>query len=300
MPSEDVPFMPRPDILTFEEITQVVRIFSQLGITKVRLTGGEPLVRKQLPVLIHQIASLDQIHEIALTTNGILLSRQAASLRRAGLERVNISLDSLDREQFTQITRRDELTRVLEGIQEAQRVGFEKIRINAVAVRGLIEKQIVPLASFCLENNLELRFIEFMPLNATGSWTSDDVLTGGKIRQIIEREFGTLTPIDRDNPSQPASRFVYASGKGRIGFINSVSEPFCNACDRLRLTADGKIRNCLFSHEEWDLREMLRSGATQHEIEHQIRDCVNKKKAAHGIGSPAFSKPERAMYQIGG
>lgn len=300
MPSEHVEFLPRPEVLTFEELTRVTKVFCQLGINKVRLTGGEPLVRKDLPELIRQISALDGIDEIAMTTNAILLERHAVDLKAAGLDRINVSLDTLDREQFESITRRDSLDDALKGIEAAQQAGFENIRLNAVAVKGLIEPQIVPLVKFAVQQRLALRFIEFMPLNSTGRWSDDEVLTGTKIRELIQEQFGELIPIDRPDPSQPATDFGFQSGLGTVGFINSVSQPFCGDCNRVRLTADGKIRNCLFSHAEWDMRDLLRSGSTDDELIQLIKECVANKKAAHGIGTQEFQKPERAMYQIGG
>ncbi len=300
MPGELVQFLPRPEILTFEELTRVTRLFAELGITRIRLTGGEPLVRRELPTLVAALRRIAAIEEIALTTNGMLLDKQAVALRAAGLDRINISLDTLDRDQFRQITRRDGLQATLQGIAAAQDAGFEDIRINSVAVKGLIESQVVPLARFARQRDLTLRFIEFMPLNSTGDWSQDDVLTGARIRRLLEQSLGELVPVPRDDPSRPATDFRWASGQGRIGFINSVSEPFCGDCNRLRLTADGKIRNCLFSHEEWDLREPLRDGSGNTVLQAVIMDCVAHKKRAHGIGSEGFEKPQRAMYQIGG
>ena len=300
MPSEQIEFLPRPEVLSFEELTRATKIFCQLGITKLRLTGGEPLVRRDLPELVRQLSRISEIQEIAMTTNAILLERSAAKLRSAGLHRINISLDTLDTQQFKEITRRDNLQDVMRGIQAAQQAGFTEIRLNAVAVKGLIESQIIPLTRFCLEHALKLRFIEFMPLNSSGRWSDEDVLTGAKIRDIIEQDMGPLVPIKRSDPAQPASDFRLAEHDGSIGFINSVSQPFCQACNRLRLTADGKIRNCLFSQEEWDLRSLLRSEATDQQIQQTILECVKNKKAAHGIGSSDFKKPQRAMYQIGG
>ena len=310
MPSEIVSFLPRPEVLTFEEIGHLTNLFSQLGIRKIRLTGGEPLVRREIPKLIQQLSEIPGIEQLAMTTNAILLSGLAGELKRAGLQRLNISLDSLDRQQFKNLTRRDQLPDVLQGIAAARQAGFEDIRLNAVAVRGLIESQIIPLAEFALENELQLRFIEFMPLNAAGAWEDNDVLSGEAIREIISGQLGELTPVEREDPSQPASdyRLKWTSSsqtnaaprETTIGFINSVTEPFCAQCNRLRLTADGKLRNCLFSHEEWNLRDPLRSGATDTELVQIIQDCVRNKKAAHGIGQADFAKPERAMYQIGG
>lgn len=300
MPGEHVDFLPRPEVLTFEELTRVTRLFSELGIRKLRLTGGEPLVRRDLPVLIRQIRAITEIQEIAMTTNAILLDRSAIELREAGLDRINVSLDTLDAEQFKSITGRDNLQETLRGIEAAKAAGFEEIRLNAVAVKGLIEPQIIPLVTFCLEHDLHLRFIEFMPLNSTGKWSDQDVLTGKQIREMVESHLGPLAPINRADPSQPARDFQVANQSGKIGFISSVSEPFCGDCNRLRLTADGKIRNCLFSSEEWDLRSLLRSDAKDDVIQRTMLQCVSEKKAAHGIGNSDFQKPQRAMYQIGG
>ncbi len=300
MPAEIVQFLPRPEILSFEELTRLARVFARLGVNKIRLTGGEPLVRKELPVLVSALREITAIEEIALTTNGMLLDGQAGSLKDAGLDRINVSLDTLDRAQFREITRRDGLPAALRGIAAARAAGFQDIRINAVAVQGLIESQIVPLAEFAREHQLTLRFIEFMPLNASGAWHDDDVLTGARIRKHLEQAIGPLIPVGRDEPSRPATEYRWASGNGRIGFINSVSEPFCDACNRLRLTADGKMRNCLFSHDEWDLRGPIREGASDESLQSIMLDCVAHKNRAHGIGSDGFEKPQRAMYQIGG
>jgi cyclic pyranopterin phosphate synthase len=300
MPNENVRFKPRDEILTFEEITRFVRVVSQMGVRRLRLTGGEPLVRSGLPRLVKQLAALPHIEDIALTTNGILLMEQAVPLRRAGLQRLNISLDTLIEDVFRQISRREGLDRVLAGIAAAQDAGFERIRLNAVAIHGLTEQEIVPLARFARDRGLELRFIEYMPLDAEEHWRSEDVLDGATIRRILEAEFGPLVPAGRFHPSQPASDFEYADGGGRIGLIQPVSQPFCDACDRLRLTAEGQVRNCLFSTAEWDARALLRGGASDGELADLVRDCVLAKAPAHGIGTSEFIRPERAMYQIGG
>lgn len=299
MPAENMPFLPRPELLTFEEIAEVVTVFASLGVTKLRLTGGEPLVRRDLPVLVRLLRQIAGIDEIAMTTNAMLLADKAVALREAGLDRLNISLDTLDRAQFREITRRDGLQAALDGIAAAQAAGFDDIRMNSVAAKGLIESQIVPLVDFALQRDLTLRFIEFMPLNATGKWDESDVLTGAQIRRVIEDAFGPLAPVAGSDPSQPATDYRTEQG-GRVGFINSVSQPFCEACNRLRLTAEGKIRNCLFSTTEWDLREPLRSGADRDALKTVIRECVRAKAKGHGIGTPEFVKPERAMNQIGG
>jgi cyclic pyranopterin phosphate synthase len=299
MPNESIRFRPRDEILSFEEIVRFVRVVSQMGVRRLRLTGGEPLVRSDLPQLVEQLAALPHVDDLALTTNGILLAEQAEALRRAGLRRLNISLDTLSEEVFQKITRREGLDRVLAGIEAAICVGFESIRLNAIAIRGLTEAEIVPLARFARERGLELRFIEYMPLDAEKHWQAADVLDGETIRHIVEAEFGPLSPVAPPHPSQPAVDFAYADG-GRLGLIHPVSQPFCENCDRLRLTAEGQVRNCLFSTVEWDARALLRGGGSDDEIAQLVRDCVWAKAPAHGIGNADFVRPERAMYQIGG
>lgn len=300
MPDENVRFLPRRDILSFEEIERLVRVMARLGVNKLRLTGGEPLVRSDLPRLVERLASIPGIRDIAMTTNGILLAEHAQALKDAGLSRLNISLDALTEDTFRRIARRDGLDRVLAGIHAAKRVGFQRIRLNAVAIKGITEPEIVPLAQFAREHGMEMRFIEFMPLDAENNWQHDQVLSGDEIRQSIEDAIGPLEPAERPDPSQPATDFRFADGGGTIGFINPVTQPFCEDCNRLRVTAEGKLRNCLFSTVEWDARELLRSGASGAEIADLIRDCVRAKKPGHGIDSADFVKPERAMYQIGG
>ncbi len=300
MPDENVRFLPRREILSFEEITRFVQVVSQMGVRRLRLTGGEPLVRADLHRLVAQLAELPLVEDLALTTNGILLAEQASDLRRAGLRRLNISLDTLSEETFQKISRRTGLDRVLTGIAAAQDAGFEKIRLNAIAIHGLTEAEIVPLARFARDRGLELRFIEYMPLDAEHHWQADDVLDGDAIRRTLEAKFGPLLPVDRPHSSQPATDFVYADGGGRIGLIRPVSQPFCGDCDRLRLTAEGQIRNCLFSTAEWDARALLRGSGTDDEIANLVRDCIQAKAPAHGINSDNFVRPERAMYQIGG
>jgi cyclic pyranopterin phosphate synthase len=300
MPEENVRFIPRRELLTFEEIERLARVVVGLGVTKFRLTGGEPLVRSELPTLIARLAAISGITDLALTTNGILLADQAAALRAAGLHRLNISLDTLDPAMFERISRRRGLEQVLEGIAAARRAGFEHIRLNAVAIRGETEEQVVPLAHFAMEHRLELRFIEFMPLDAEQQWEADSVLPGEAIRNIVQQEFGPLEPAGRPDPSQPAKDYLYASGLGRLGFINPVTQPFCQQCNRLRTTAEGQLRNCLFSTTEWDARALLRSGASDEQLATLVRECVAAKKLGHGIDQPDFLRPERAMYQIGG
>lgn len=299
MPNENVTFRARHEILSFEEIVRFVRVVAGLGVDKLRLTGGEPLVRADLPGLVRQLVAVPGIRDVALTTNGILLDEQAEALREAGLRRVNISLDTLDEAVFQQIARRPGLDRVLAGIEAAKRAGFEQIRLNTVAIRGVTDDEIVPLARFAREQGCELRFIEFMPLDAENRWEARQVLSGEEIQARLEAEFGPLDPAPRPDPSQPAVDFVYRDG-GSVGLIHPVSRPFCGDCNRLRLTAEGQVRNCLFSTVEWDARALLRGGATDEAIAELVRDCVAAKKAGHGIDSDEFVKPERAMFQIGG
>jgi cyclic pyranopterin phosphate synthase len=300
MPAENVRFRPKSEILTFEEIERFTRVAVQLGIAKLRLTGGEPLVRHNLPELVEKLRHMPGVEDLALTTNGILLREQAADLKQAGLHRLNISLDALTESVFEQIARRPGLNKVLDGIQAAIEAGFMRIRLNAVSIRGLTESEIVPLAQFARQHDLELRFIEYMPLDADGQWNHDDVLSGDEVRGMIADEVGPLRPVDDQDPSQPATDYEYRDGSGRVGFINSVTHPFCGACDRLRLTAEGQIRNCLFSTVEWDARQVMRSGGSDEQLAELLLACVAAKKAGHGIDTPDFVRPERAMYQIGG
>jgi GTP 3',8-cyclase len=300
MPIENVRFKPRNEILSFEEIESFTRVMARLGINKVRLTGGEPLVRADLHLLVEKLVAIPGIHDVAMTTNGILLAEQAAALKAAGLHRLNISLDAMSEAAFQKISRREGLHRVFDGIFAAQREGFERIRLNAVAIQGITEAEVVPLVEFARRHDLELRFIEFMPLDAEGKWQSDQVLSGKTIRRMLEEAILPLVPVDRTDMSQPAMDYEFVDGRGRIGFINPVTEPFCGDCNRLRITADGKLRNCLFSTTEWDARALLRTGASDEEMVQLVRDCIAAKKPGHGIDSPQFIKPERAMYQIGG
>jgi cyclic pyranopterin phosphate synthase len=300
MPAEKVRFRPRNELLTFEEIERFVRVVAELGVRKLRLTGGEPLLRQELPSLVEMLSAVPGIDDLALTTNGILLPEQADELKRAGLARLNISLDSLREETFVRISRRAGLDRVLAGIEAARAAGFARIRLNAVAIRGLTEDEIAPLVEFACARGLEMRFIEFMPLDADDHWSSGQVLTGREIRRRLEAELGPLEPVSTADPSQPASDYRFVDGRGVVGFINPVSEPFCGDCNRLRLTAEGQVRNCLFSTAEWDARAILRSGGSDAELAQLVRACVAAKRAGHGIDTPAFVRPERAMYQIGG
>jgi len=300
MPEKDVRFVPREGILHFEEIERFVRIVAPMGVRKLRVTGGEPLLRRDLPVLIEKLAAIPGIDEIALTTNGVLLAEQAQPLRDAGLQRVNVHLDTLDRERFLQITRRDDLHRVLAGIDAAQRVGFAKVKINAVAVKGLVEPDIVPLARFGRERGIEIRYIEFMPLDAQGLWLRGRVLLMDEILAMLAREIGPLTPLPDPDPRAPATEFRFDDGIGEVGFIASVSKPFCLNCNRLRLTADGNLRYCLFAIEETDVKTALRDGSSNERIAGIVAATVRKKWMGHEINSQKFVAPPRPMYAIGG
>lgn len=301
MPIENVRFLDRRELLTFDEMERFVRVAALLGIRTLRLTGGEPLVRRELYKLVEKLARIPGIEDIAMTTNGILLAEQAAGLKAAGLKRLNISLDAMSREKFVQIARREGFEQVLAGIDAARREGFEKIKLNAVAIRGLTEDEIIPLARYARDQACELRFIEYMPLDADGAWQFDQVISGDEILSRLAAEFGPLSPLPVRNPSQPATDYAFADGGGTIGFINPVTQPFCEACNRLRITAEGKLRNCLFSTTEWDARSILRgSTRSDDDLAALVRDCVLAKKAGHGINSDEFERPARAMYQIGG
>ncbi len=300
MPETGVKFVPRDEILSFEEIERFVRIAVGLGIDKVRVTGGEPLVRRDLPVLVRRLAAIPGIHDLALTTNGVALAELAEPLYAAGLRRLNVHLDTLDRERFRQIARRDDLDKVLEGIAVAKRLGFGPIKLNAVAVKNLVEPDVVPLARFGRENGFEVRFIEFMPLDAQHLWDRSKVLLADDIIAALSREIAPLIPIPDADPRAPALEYEFADGIGRVGFIASVSRPFCLNCNRLRLTSDGKLRYCLFAIEEDDVKGMLRDGAADEEIAALIRRNVAGKWAGHEINSARFVAPPRPMYAIGG
>lgn len=300
MPEQPVDFLPRAEILSFEEIERFVRVAVGLGVHKLRLTGGEPLLRRDLPVLIGKLGRLPGVTDLAITTNGILLAELARPLYEAGLRRINIHLDTLDRGRFREIARRDELDRVLAGIDACLRLGYRPIKINAVAVKGLTEPDILPLAHFGRRHGLEIRYIEFMPLDAQGLWRPDRVLTAGEILEILAREFGPLVPVPDGDPRAPAAEYLFSDGVGRIGFIGSVSRPFCLKCNRIRLTADGKLRYCLFALEETDIKGLLRSGASDEEIAAVIRSTVRAKWPGHEINSSRFVAPPRPMYAIGG
>jgi cyclic pyranopterin phosphate synthase len=300
MPEEGVQFMDRRDILSFEEIERFVRAAVPLGITKLRITGGEPLVRRDLPRLIEKLVAIPGIRDIALTTNAVLLEQQAGDLYAAGLRRLNIHLDTLDRERFRQITRRDDLPRVLAGVDAAVAAGFEKLKFNVVAVKNLIEPDIVPMARFCRERGFEPRFIEFMPLDSQSLWGRGKVLLADEMIETISREIGPVEAVPDADPRAPATEYRYLDGGGRLGFIASVSKPFCLNCNRIRLTSDGKLRYCLFAIDETDVKHLLRSNATDEEIQAVVRQNLSEKWLGHEINSSKFVPPPRPMYAIGG
>src|SRR5262249_18653345 len=281
---EDVVFMDRAELLSFEEITRFVEVAAPLGIDKIRLTGGEPLMRRDLPRLVRMLSEIDGIRDIGLTTNGILLADHAQPLFDAGLRRINISLDTLDPQRFRELARRDGLDKVLEGIAAAKEAGFSPVKVNAVSIRGITEHEVVPLARFAREHGLEMRFIEYMPIGAD-HWERDKVYFAREILEQIEREVAPLVPVDDSDPRPPAMEFRYTDGGGRVGIIASISRPFCMSCNRVRLTADGKLRNCLFALDEVDVRGLLRGGASDAEIADVIRRNVWAKWEGHEINT---------------
>jgi GTP 3',8-cyclase len=296
---EEVTFLDRSELLTFEEITRFVDIVAPLGIDKVRLTGGEPLLRRDLPRLVRMLCAVPGIRDVGLTTNGLLLAQQAQALYDAGLRRVNVSLDCLDPARFRAITRRDGLEQVVAGILAAKRAGFEPVKINAVSIRGFTEPEVVPLARFAREHGLEMRFIEYMPIGAD-QWERDKVYFAHEILDQIEQHVGPLVPAEDYDPRAPAMEFRYADGGGRVGIIASVSRPFCLSCNRIRLTAEGKLRNCLFALDEVDVKPLLRGGGPDAAIAALVRGNVAAKWEGHEINTARFVKPLRTMHSIGG
>jgi cyclic pyranopterin phosphate synthase len=301
LPNGEPPLARKETILTFEEIVRISRIFVSLGVEKIRLTGGEPLIRKDVPKLVEQLAHLKPaLHDIALTTNGTGFRRQAASLLEAGLDRVTLSLDSLDPENFREITGVDGLDGVLDAIDAAKEFGFEPVKVNAVIVRGRNDHEIVELARFARENALATRFIEFMPLDSGHEWDRDLVVSGREIRDTISAEF-PLSLVGHDRGMETSWKYRFADGApGEIGIIAPVTEMFCGQCSRIRLTADGQIRTCLFSTVEHDLRSVVRGGASDEEIADFIRSVTFQKEPRHTINDPAFTPASRTMSFIGG
>jgi len=299
MPADNVEFMDRSNLLSFEEIQRVAQIVSRMGINRLRLTGGEPLMRKNLPVLIKMLNEVDGIDDIAMTTNAYFLKDQAQSLKDAGLKRLNVSLDALDPEKFRDVNRRDCLQSVLDGLDTARKVGFKSIKINAVAVRNFSETEIMSLIEMGRSDGFEVRFIEFMPLDSDKVWERDKVLFGHEIVNMIKDNY-ELVPIDNSLEIGPASEYNFADGKGKIGIITAVSNPFCDHCNRIRMTADGKLRTCLFSTKETNLKELIRSGATDETIIETLKQAVLVKEPGHKINLDDFERPTRAMHAIGG
>ena len=299
MPAEGLPWLDRDEILRFEEIARLVALLGAMGVHDVRLTGGEPLVRREFPALVKTLSDIEDVHDLSITTNGFLLERDAAALVRAGANRFNVSIDSLQRDRFFALTRRDALPQVLRGLEAL--AGFPEahpIKINAVAIRGFTEEEAIPFAELARRAPYEVRFIEFMPLDADHAWTADQVLTGEEIRAAIDAVY-PLEPEPRE-PSATARVYRFADGHGKVGFVNPVSEPFCADCNRIRLTADGRLRTCLFSLNETDLRGPIRRGADDSELERIIRDAVWRKELKHHVGEPGFIQPARTMSAIGG
>jgi cyclic pyranopterin phosphate synthase len=297
MPEEGMQWMPRSDILTFEEIERVARIcVERFGFGGIRLTGGEPTVRARIATLVAKLSRLGA--ELAMTTNGATLQHSAYELRQAGLDRINISLDTLDRAKFERMTRRDELHNVLAGIEAAREAGFAPVKINAVVERGVNDDEIVDLARFGRDNGLEVRFIEFMPLDASDGWQRAQVVGQDEIVATIAAEWALEQVPARG--AAPADRWRYVDGAGVVGVIPTVTKPFCGDCDRVRLTADGQFRTCLFATDEFDLRELLRNGASDADIEACIEAAVGTKWAGHQINQVSFTRPARTMSQIGG
>jgi GTP 3',8-cyclase len=299
MPAEGMTWLERSELLSFEELERLVRVLVEMGIRDVRLTGGEPLVRRELPRLAGMLAAIPGLRELSLTTNGYQLERDAEALVSAGVNRFNVSVDSLQRERFSEMTRRDALEKVLRGLEIlASFPEAHPIKVNAVAIRGFTEAEVIPFARFAREHPYEVRFIEFMPLDADHAWSADDVLPGAEIRAAINEVF-PLEPEPRE-PSATARTYRFADGRGRIGFINPVSEPFCGDCNRIRVTADGQLRTCLFSLRETDLRSLLRSGADDDDLELALREAIWRKELKHHVGDPGFVQPARSMSAIGG
>jgi GTP 3',8-cyclase len=300
MPAEGLEWLARDEVLTFEEIARLVAVLARLGVDEVRLTGGEPLVRRDVPTLVGMLAPIDGLRDLSLTTNGVLLDRLAGPLVEAGLRRINVSLDSLDHVRFAELTRRDALDQVLRGLEAAERFPeLRPIKVNCVAIKGFTEEEVPRLAALARRKPYVVRFIEFMPLDADEGWREDQVLTGAEIRTLIEAEHGPLVELPA-KASSTARRFRFADGNGEVGFVSPVSEPFCSTCDRIRITADGQLRTCLFSRREWDLKTPLRDGATDDELVELLRNAVAHKELKHRINEPGFVRASRSMSQIGG
>lgn len=299
MPEEGMVWMKKNELLTFEEIERTVQIVARLGVSKIRLTGGEPLMRKELPLLVEKIARVPEIDDIALTTNGYFLTEQAVDLYNAGLKRITVSMDSLDASKFAEVTRRDYFNKVWTGLDLLQALPIGPIKINVVVMRGVNDDEIEKFAGLARTRPFIIRFIEYMPIGAGDGWAYSKVVPTREIITRIEEHFPKLVPVEYHG-AQPADRFRFEDGKGELGFISSVSEPFCSHCNRIRITSDGKLRTCLFSLHETDLKSMMRSGNNDETISAAIVAAVWKKEEGHLINQPGFVKPERTMSQIGG
>ena len=301
MPAEGLPWLKKSEIFSYEEIVRVARVAVSIGIEQIRLTGGEPLVRRDVTELVRMLNEIEGLRSLSITTNGILLKHLAGPLAEAGLTRVNVSLDSLMREKFTKLTRRDQLSHVLEGLEELERhPAIHPIKINAVAIRGFSEEEVLDFVLLARRKPYVMRWIEFMPLDADQAWRKEDILSGAEIKAIIEAAYGPLVQIKTGDPSETARRYTFSDGIGEVGFINPVSEPFCSTCDRIRITADGQLRTCLFATEETDLRAVVRSTTDDEAIATTIRNAVWHKELKHYIGDKRFKRANRSMSMIGG
>lgn len=301
MPPDGLEWLPKPELLTADEIVRLVTIgVERLGITEVRYTGGEPLLRRELVEIVARTTALRPLPHVSLTTNGIGLARLAAPLAEAGLHRVNVSLDTLDRETFKRLAHRDRLTDVLDGLAAADAAGLRPVKVNTVLMRDVNDHEAVALLGYCLERGYELRFIEQMPLDAQHGWRRENMITADEILARLQDAFELTDDDPLERGSAPAELFLVAGGPARVGVIGSVTRPFCGACDRVRLTADGQIRNCLFATDESDLRAAMRSGAGDDELAERWLAAVRGKKAGHGIDDPSFLQPSRPMSAIGG
>lgn len=299
MPEEGMVWLEHRDLLTYEEISRLTKIMASLGVERIRLTGGEPLMRKELWKLVRSIRSVEGIEDIALTTNGYFLEEQAAQLADAGLCRINVSLDAVNGAVFEKMRRRDELQRVWKGIEAAEQAGLTPIKLNVVVIRGVNDGEILDLAGLAHSGRFIVRFIEFMPIGRDDEWSMEKVVPTSEILETLSTRYALL-PLSSQGSGTPAERFSFAGGQGEIGFISSVTQPFCADCDRIRLTSDGKLRTCLFSLAETNLRDLLRNDATDADIAAAITDAVLDKEEGHLINRPGFVRPERTMSQIGG
>jgi cyclic pyranopterin phosphate synthase len=303
MPAEGLPWLPNDSLLTDDELIRVIRVAVDLGVTDIRFTGGEPLLRPSLPRIVRDVAAHPSAPRISLTTNGIGLAAVAADLKDAGLHRVNVSLDTLDPERFRELTRRKRIDDVLRGLEAAAAAGLTPVKVNAVLMRGVNDVEAVDLLTYCLERGYELRFIEQMPLDAQHAWTRAEMIAADEILDLLAVEYDVV-PDEEPRGSQPAERFRVRTREGvdlgTVGIIGSVTRPFCAACDRVRITADGAVRNCLFARDEHPLRDIVRSGGTDDDIAEVFLSAMRVKKAGHGIGDPGFVQPDRPMSAIGG